>query len=215
MSRVLCALILVLVMSSSAHAQSGRHVSLGASIGAQHFLDGDHFESKDPGFSLLYRIKLSTKAKDDGWKFGPDASIGISRPRTKVEIAGVPTRLGRLRMIPVMIGGGPTGRLGPTSVSLSLLAGYSFNKHDLDDRIEAVYAGQGQDLTAVEAENAFVAKVGASGWHDLSSRFGVHVSLGYTHHRPMVATTLDGVTTSERWEASRVSIETGMTVGIF
>ena len=52
-------------------------------------------------------------------------------------------------MIPVMIGGGPSGRLGPTSVSLSLLAGYSFNKHDLDDSMGLVYAAQGQDLGEV------------------------------------------------------------------
>ena len=72
-----------------------------------------------------------------------------------------------------------------------------------------------QYLGAVEADNAFVMRAGASAWHDLSSRFGVHGSVGYVHHRPIVRTTLDGVTESERWEASRVSVETGLTVGIF
>lgn len=215
MNRVLMALILVLVMSAEASAQAGRHVALGVGLGAQHYVDGDHFEAKDPGFSLLYRLSLSTKPKADGWKLGPDASIGVSRPRTRVEIAGARTRLGRLRMIPVMIGGGPSGRLGPTSVSLSLLAGYSFNKHDLDDRVGAVYESQGQTLGDVEADNAFVMRAGVSAWHDLSSRFGVRGSVGYLHHRPIVRTTLDGVTESERWEAGRVSVETGLTIGIF
>ena len=48
MNKVLFALFLVLVMSAEASAQAGKHVSLGVGLGAQHYVDGEHFESKDP-----------------------------------------------------------------------------------------------------------------------------------------------------------------------
>ncbi len=215
MKRIAFALLLILPGAADAWAQAGRHVSLGASIGAQQFVDGENFESKDPGLSVLYRLSLSSGAKSDGWKFEPGGSIGLSRSRTIAEVGGVTTRLGRLRSIPVLVGGGPSNRLGPTSVSLSLMGGLSFNSHDVDDGARTAYAAVGPALGGIEADNAFAMRAGLGAWHDLNSRFGVHGSISYLYHRPKMTTTLGGVPVTETWQGDRLSIEAGLAVGIF
>lgn len=211
----LVALSFLLAPATVAFAQTGRHVAVGVEIGAQQYLDGEDFESKEPGFALLYRVRLSTGEKPDGVKFEPNGSVGISRARTQLRINGSPERLGRLRSIPVLVGGGPSWRLGPTSVGLSAMGGYSFNEHDLDDNALATFPAIGIPLQTVEAKNAFAAKVSLGAWHDLSSRFGVHGSLGYLFHRPKMTTTIGDIAVTEEWHGDRLSLDAGIAVGLF
>ena len=214
MFKVALALILVMTLASSASAQTGMHVSVGPGIDFHKYTD-DRFKSKSPGLAILYRLSLHPEKVKDGWKFEPAGSVGLSRLNTDAELAGETRRLGRLRMIPVTVGGGPGYRRGPTKVGFSADAGVSFNKFTVDGGTRTTLAGLGQDLTSVDVNNAFTAHTGVSVWHDLSSRLGVHAGASYVFHHPTAKTTIDGVTTTEKWKTDKVKFVTGFAVGLF
>jgi hypothetical protein len=214
MCRLLVSLVLVAILAPSAWAQSGRRLSLGAAINFREFVD-DRFDAKNPGFSVLYRLSMSPGEHRDGWKLEPSGSVGWSKTDAHSEIGGTNTDFGRMKSTTVMVGGGPSYRRGPTKVGISMVLGPSFNSFDVDEDARTAYNNQKQTLNAVEVEDVIAVKTGASLWHDLSSRLGLHGSVGYLYHRPNVKTNVDGTVTNERWRTDKVTMQAGFAVGIF
>jgi hypothetical protein len=214
--KVALPLILVLTLASSASAQTGKHLSLGAGLALHQYLEDDEFSSKNPSLAILYRFSLHPEKQTDGWKyFDPSVSVGWSKADVDQEVGGAERRLGKLRSIPVLVGGGPSYRRGPMKVGASLVGGVAFNKFTIDDATRTTLAGLGQNLTEVETKNAFAMRIGVSTWYDLSSRLGLHGSVAYLYSRPKTDVTLDGVTTTDEWKTDKLKVTGGFAVGIF
>jgi hypothetical protein len=214
MKSAFAALVLA-VMATAAHAQPGDHLGLGVGIGFQD-PHGRGFSSKGPTIVPEYHLGLTPHARHDGLSWGVRGGIGSTNPDRTDFIGGVQTRTGSLRMVPVMVGGGPSYRTGPWKIGVGVVAGPSFNRFSVDDAARAAYHDRtGATLNSIEVENSFAARPDVSVWYNLTSRLGLHGSLGYTVNRPMVKTTVDGVTTSTRWNADKLSGHTGFAVGIF
>lgn len=218
MYRVTFALVLVLMLATvlavGASAQSGKHLALGVDVGFHAYTE-DNVHSKNPSFSALYRFSLHPEAHKDGWSIGPSASVGLSSAKVDVPIGGVETRLGRVREIPVSVGGGPSYRHGPTKVGFTLVGGPVFNHFTEDNRAFNAYISNGQTLNNVKVKTGFAVKPGVSVWHDVSSMLGLHATASYFYYRPTAETTVDGTTTSDKWTLSKINFAVGFAVGIF
>jgi A/G-specific adenine glycosylase len=52
-------------------------------------------------------------------------------------------------------------------------------------------------------------------WYNITPSLGLHTSVGYMINRPLVKTTVDGVTTSTRWKTDKLGYQAGVALGIF
>jgi len=209
------ALVLAAMMATAAHAQPTERVSLGAGIGFHDYRDGA-FSSKSPTVVPEYRLALTRHSNRQGLSFGLKGGLGYSTPDRMDFIGGVETKTGNLRMVPVMVGAGPSYRTGPVRVGMDVVAGPSFNNFSVDDAARAAYRDRlGVTLNSIKVQNSVAVRSDMSLWYDLTERIGLHTSVGYTVNRPMVKTTVDGVTTSTRWTTDRLGYQAGLAFGVF
>ncbi len=214
MCKVIVGGLVALLFATVAQAQTGRHVSLGVGVGFHKYVD-DRFSRKDPGVSLLYRIAWNTKTKD-GWTWQPNATLDRASTDFGSDVGGSDIRIGKLRSIPVMAGVGRYYRHGRLKAGLSVEAGPSFNHFSIDGSARRAYQDRlGIDLESVTAKNSLAVRPGTSIWYDLSSRLGLHGSVGYFYNRPTTTTTAGGTASSEKWKTDYVSFSAGFAVGVF
>jgi hypothetical protein len=215
MNKTIAALVLVAVSATAAHAQPGQRLALGAGIGFHDYADKS-FSSKNPSVVPEYHIGLTPNGSREGLRFGWKGSIGYSNPDRSDFIGGLETKSGNLRMIPLMAGAGPSYRTGPLSIGVGVVAGPSFNKFSIDDAARAAYRDRlGATLNSIEVQNSLAVRPDASLWYNFAPWVGLHSSVTYTINRPMVKTTVNGVTTSTRWKTDRLGYQAGLAFGVF
>ena len=211
---VLLVIAMLLTASASANAQTGRRFSLGAGPSWRWYTD-DAFSRKNPGISFLYRFSWKPHAHD-GWHMEPAVTFTWGHANFGPEVGGSELKLGSLRSIPVLVGGGPAYRHDRWKLGLSLEAGPSFHKFTVDGGARTPYEDRtGTPLESIDSKTSFAARVGVALWRDLSTRLGVRAGTSYSYERPDISTTAGGVTTTEKWKADYVSASAGLVVGLF
>jgi len=213
MRRAALGALIAILLPVTAMAQEGKHVAVGMSFGSHDF--ADHRFDKGSGVFFLYRLRTNG-TEENGFAFGPSATVGVSRADVADEATSGNVTLGRFRSIPVMAGGGVHYRHNAWWTGLSLTAGASFNSVLVDQEARTAYAEQlGQDLEAVDANTAFAAQPGLSVWYDVGSRVGLYGGAAYFYSRPKALITVDGVTTEETWKADYLGLSVGAVFGLF
>jgi hypothetical protein len=215
MRTTLIGLSLLALFPLTAQAQTGRHVALGASIGFRELID-DHFKKKNPSFSALYRLSRHPSKRKQGWVWRLGGTASYAHTDFDMDLGGTDTKIGSLRTIPVMGGVERAYRHQRIKVGLSLLAGPSFNNFSIDNSARAAYEAQlGAPLEDIKVKNSFAVRSGVGVWYDVSRWVGVHAGIYYQYDRPRATITAGGNSSSETWKTDRVSLSTGLAVGIF
>jgi hypothetical protein len=215
MKMTLAALFLPAMMATAAHAQPGDHVALGVGLGWHNYKD-PAFSSTNPSIVPEYHFGLTPHASREGLSIGLKGGIGYTNVDRNDFIGGFETHSGSLKMIPAMVGFGPSYRSGPVRIGVAVVAGPSFNNFSIDNAARVAYRERtGATLNSVKVENSVAVRPDMSLWYNFTDRVGLHSSVSYTVNRPMVRTTVDGVTSSERWNTDRWNYQAGLAYGIF
>jgi len=215
MKKTFMTLVFATMVATAAQAQPGDHLALGAGVGFQNYVNSG-FSGKSVSIVPEYHFGLTPHSDRQGWSIGLKGGIGYSQPDRSDMIGGFETRTGRLRMVPVMVGAGPSYRSGPLRIGVGVVAGPSINKFSVDDAARAAYRDRlGATLNSIDVKNSIAVRPDVSLWYNLTSRVGLHGSLSYTSNHPNVDTTVDGVRTRTRWNADRWSYQTGLALGVF
>lgn len=215
MNKGIAALVLAFVMATAVHAQPGEHVALGAGVGFHDYADKS-FSSSNPSLVPEYRVALTPHSPHKGFRFDLKGGIGYSNPERHDFIGGAETKSGNLRMMPLMVGAGPTYRTGPLRIGLGVVAGPSFNNFSVDQAARAAYRDRlGATLNSIEARNSLAVRPDASIAYTIAPWLGLQTSVSYTINRPLVRTTVDGVTTSTRWKTDKLGYQAGLLFGVF
>jgi hypothetical protein len=214
MKKAFAALILAAMTATTAHAQPGAHVGAGVGLGWHNYRD-PAFSSQNPSIVPEYHFGLTPHAKRQGLSFGLKGGVGYTDVDRNDFIGGFETRSGRLRMIPAMVGAGPSYRTGPVRIGMGVVVGPSFNNFSVDNAARAAYVSNGATLNSIKVENSVAVRPDVSLWYNLTDRVGLHTSASYTINRPMVRTTVDGVESSTRWNTDRWNYQAGLALGIF
>lgn len=215
MRRTWMVLCVLLVVPTMAHAQTDKHVAIGASIGVREFMD-DHFHKKNPSVSFLYRLSRHPEKHKQGWVWRLAGTAGYSHADYDLDLGGTDTKIGSLRTIPVTGGVERAYRHDRLKIGLSAMAGPSFNHFAIDNSVLAAYQSQfGAPLEEVTVKNSLALRGGVGAWYDVSRRVGLHVGAYYLYGRPTATITAGGVSTSEKWKTDHVSLSTGLVIGLF
>ena len=213
MGKVILGILVAMLIPVSAHAQTGKHVAVGASVSAHEYTN-DRF-SQGIGLTLLYRLSADG-TEPNGFSWGPSATVGFSRADVQSDVGGASAPIGKLQSIPALVGFGPHYRHGRWWAGVSVTAGASFNSFTLDDAARSAFQERfGEDLQSVSSKTSFAVQPGASLWYDVSSRLGLYGGLSYFYSRPTATITVDGVERSETWTMDYVGISVGAVVGAF
>jgi hypothetical protein len=205
---------LLLATCASASAQTGRRLALGAGP-SWHWFQDDAFSKKNPGIGFLYRFSWSPH-KSNGWHLEPAVGFTVAHANFGPDVGGSALKLGSMRSIPLLVGGGPSYRHDRTKVGFTAEVGPSFHKFTIDTGGQAAYEDRtGTPLDAVDAKNSVAVRVGPALWYDLSTRFGLRVGTSYLYERPEISETVGGVTTTKKWKADYLSASAGLVVGFF
>jgi hypothetical protein len=216
MRRASAAIIFAMLIATTAHAQPGSRVSLGAGIGFHNYRDASFPTNNNWSLVPEYNIRLSSNGNRQGLSFGFKGGVTYSQPDREDFIGGVETKSGNLRMVSVLVGAGPTYRTGPFSVGLGVVAGPSFNNFSVDDAARVAYRDRfGETLNSITAKNSIAVKPNLGVWYDLTDRLALHSSVDYTVNRPQVITNIDGNISSQRWMLDRWGYQLGLAYGIF
>ncbi len=215
MKKTLAALVFATMLATSAHAQPGEHLALGAGVGFQNYTSGA-FTGKSASIVPEYHLGLTPHSDRQGLSFGLKGGIGYSQPERSDPIGGFETRTGKLRMVPLMVGAGPSYRNGPLRIGVGVVAGPSFNKFTVDDAARSAYRDRlGATLNSIDVKNSFAVRPDVSLWYNFTSKVGLQSSVSHTTNRMNVDTTVDGVTSRTRWNADRWSYQFGLAYGVF
>lgn len=215
MKKTFTALVLAMSMATAAHAQPGEHVSLGAGIGFNTYRD-PAFSSKSPTVVPEYNFGLIPHGNRQGLSLAMMGGVGYLSVDRSGSIGDLETKNGNLRMFTAMVGAGPSYRAGPLSIGVGVVAGPSFNSFSVDNGARAAYRDRlGATLNSIKVENSLAAQPNVNAWYNLTPRLGLHSAVGYTINRPIVRTTVDGVTSSTRWTTDGWSYDAGLALGIF
>ena len=215
MRRTLVFLCLAALLPVTAHAQTDKHVALGASIGVREFMD-DHFSRSNPAITLLYRLSRNPEKRKQGFVWRAAGTVGYSHADFDTDVGGTDTDIGSLRTIPVLAGIERAYRHERLKVGLSVMAGPSFNHFSIDGPARDAYQAQaGVPLEEIKVKNSLAVRSGIGAWYDLSGRFGLHAGAYYLYGRPKATTTAGGVSTTDTWDIDRVTVSAGLAVGLF
>ena len=205
--------LLPLLLPIAAHAQTGRHIAIGAAVANHDYVDERVHQGA--GIMLLYRV-APTGTEENGLSWGPSATVGFSRAQVRDDVTGGDVTLGRLQSIPAMVGFGPHYRHGRWWTGLSVTAGASFNDFSVDEAARQAYEDRmGVELESVDAKTSFAAQPGVSVWYDVGSRLGLYGGVAYFYSRPKASITAGGATTTETWKADYTGFALGAVFGIF
>ena len=204
-TRVLvCALLAGAITATNASAQIpavARRVGIGASVGGISPTNDD----VNAGFAAGVNFGL---APETG--LGPAIGLGwYEGDLTLAQVSGN-TRVGRLRVRPLMGGVGYTWVNGRVATGVSINAGISFNAIRLDDQYRAFF-GTGGDVR-VDASNSFAARPQLRVEYAVARKVGVYSSAGYffTEFDNVIETPAGRF--ENEWDASSFNLFVGVMV---
>ena len=213
MRRAALGVLIAMMLPLTAHAQTGKHIAIGASVAAHDYTN--ERIRQGVGIMLLYRV-APNGTEANGLSWGPSATIGFSRADVSSDVAGGDVTVGKLQSIPALVGFGPHYRHGRWWTGLSVTAGASFNSFTIDDAARQAYEERlGEELESVDAKTAFAVQPGVSVWYDVGSRLGLYSGVSYFYSRPKASITAGGVTTTETWNSDYLGLSGGAVFGLF
>jgi hypothetical protein len=209
---VVCALLAVVFLASSnAHAQvvddAVAHVGLG--VGLAHYNPTSSDGQRSQGITLAYRWH----SFQSGW--GPTFGLDWHTTDFNHTLGDLNAPLGSLRMRAILVGYGPTGRVGRFSASANLSGGYSFNGFTVSSSAFPTFATTGVSLVTSHVDNSWVVRPDVTAWYDIFSHVAVGVGAAYLVSRPeQTIITATGVQ-SQHLKADAFELYTGVTIGVW
>jgi hypothetical protein len=208
--RYVAPLLILLAAAVPAAAQTGGRAAIGGSIGTR-IAPAENVGGDDFGIGLLWRIGHSKPGF--GWEWGLNwfSSI-IDRSLND----SPPFKLGKLHIHPFMVGYGYTHLMGRNAIKGSVQGGYAFTSFAATPSAADVYRDQlGARSFSTDSANTFVVKPQVSVWHDIDSKLGMNVSVGYMIARPhlTVSTTLGEQ--RARIRADMLMMKVGLVYSVF
>ena len=174
-------------------ASLNRRLAIGAAIGTQRPTN----DRLDTNANITPMVRL-------GVGRGLGLGMGFSWFQTDISSPDTSQTLGRITVRPVMAGVNYTlNDQTRWALSLSLVAGLAFNSFTFEE-------STARDGIALDVDNSFAMRPGASLWYDINSRAALNVFAGYLITRP-------GMTFLERGQFVRRSVRadaTLLTVGL-
>jgi len=138
--------------------------------------------------------------------FGP--TLGFTWMEARLRALSGSSLLAAVRVRPVMAGVEYRVGQGRTTAAASLVAGYAFNRLDVDrDR-----AGAGR---AIAVGNSFAWRPGGSVWFDVTPRVGINLFAGYLFTRPELTLASDSSVVTARFTANAAIFSVGIAYWVF
>ena len=140
---------------------------------------------------------------------GLGPTVAFNWMNTEIEAgAGGRPALAAIRLRPVMAGVEYGAVRGRFAAGASVVAGYSFNRLDID----TTRAGPGR---AIDVGHSFVWRPGAAVWFDVTDRVGINVFGGYLFTSPEVTFASDASVATERLRVNAAVVSVGVAYWIF
>ena len=140
---------------------------------------------------------------------GLGPTVAFNWMNTEIEAgAGGRPALAAIRLRPVMAGVEYGAVRGRFAAGASVVAGYSFNRLDID----TTRAGRGR---AIDVGHSFVWRPGAAVWFDVTDRVGINVFGGYLFTSPEVTFASDASIATERLRVNAAVVSVGVAYWIF
>ena len=140
---------------------------------------------------------------------GLGPTVAFNWMNTEIEAgAGGRPALAAIRLRPVMAGVEYGAVRGRFAAGASVVAGYSFNRLDID----TTRAGPGR---AIDVGHSFVWRPGAAVWFDVTDRVGINVFGGYLFTSPEVTFASDASISTERLRVNAAVVSVGVAYWIF
>lgn len=207
-SHVLGALLLTLVTTCTASAQTEGTVAVGLAVSSRSATESGAGGGAGVGFTW----RIGHDRTGWGWHYG----LGWYTTDLEQPIASRPTRFGALRIRPVVAGYGYTQVIGRTSISAKVMGGYAINSFDLHPGFDDRYRAQlGARTVTTDVSNAFVLKPEISAWIDISRKIGLQLSAGYTVARPEVTVSSTLGNDRRHIRADVVTLKIGAAYAVF
>ncbi len=148
----------------------------------------------------VFRFRSSTG-------FGPAVSFrGVEEALDAA--GGTQPGLATVRLRPIMVGMEYSLVSGRVSLGAGILAGYSFNRLNVDTTRSA-------SSRAIAAANSFVIQPQVDAWFDLTRRVGLTLRMGYLVSRPKVTFVGGDIVSTERIPVNAVVLSAGLAYWIF
>ena len=209
MSRPLLVVAVILWLAPAAPAAAQSDAFIGFGLAFSTYDSRDDILATPNSVGPLLRLQL-------GEGLGP--SIGFQWFRTDVRtvIGGRVTRLGSLRMRPIMAGVAYTKRFGRFTAATALVGGYAFARLRLDDAARAAaYRHDGSVWLSGRAGDSFAWRPNVSLWYDVGQKVGLLASLAYIGVRPTITISTTAGPIREHVNADSVVFTVGAVYGIF
>jgi len=139
---------------------------------------------------------------DNGWRY----PVGLAWFTEELKSPNG-TSFAKLQSRPVVAGIGYGWHFGKLSTGAQLQAGWSFNSLKPSDDLATAFETGG---VSVDVGNAFVVRPQLKVEYFLTPKFTVRSSLNYILSNPRVTIVTPQGTTSERWDASNVTLSVGV-----
>lgn len=168
------------------------------------FADPLDAKRADKDGSYGFSVGLAPGLKN-GWRY----PIGIAWFTEELRAPGGAS-FTELKSRPVVAGIGYGWHFGKLSTAASLQAGWAFNKGKDQGDVGSAFAMPGA-ATDVSISNALVVRPQVKVEYFVTRKFTVRSALNYIFENPRVTVrSAQGVITSERWNASNVSLSMGV-----
>jgi hypothetical protein len=158
------------------------------------------------------------------WRFGPSHTgwgwnYGLNWFNTDVDqtVGGLDTRLGTLRVRPIMVGYGYTQMLNTrTALYAKVLGGYAWSSFRVEPAAADVYRDRlGARTLDVTASNTFAVKPEVGVWYDVSGKVGLNVTAGYMIARPNITVSSSLGNDERRIHADMFMLRVGAVYKVF
>ena len=192
------ALALLVLMAATASAQTKGRVAVGASVTTIVPTQDDVHGTTGVGF----QVRLAPRK---GW--GPAGALNWFQADIDGTVIGVSSRIGRIRVRPVMAGVGYTWISGPSAFSASVVAGPSWNR--LQQSSTSAAAAQ------TSTDTALAVRPGVSFTYAVQPRLALTTFAGYLINRPRLTVRSSAGDVSRTWKTDAMALSVGVVYSFF
>jgi hypothetical protein len=206
-SRLLLALLLLVVSALPVAAQTKGKLSLGWEIGPMIPVDSSAGGSSE--FGLVWRLGRY----ESGW--APHWGLNWYETDLTRTVDGTSVTLGNLHVRPITAGYGYTLVSGRWTMIADVLGGVAFTSMSMAQPAVDVYRRIGAQNASVDVSMPWVLRPEAMVWYDLNKDFGLVVNVGYMLVRPNLTIQSSAGTDVRRINADMFGIQIGLAYSIF